>query len=590
MNASKFKNACGEDIKQKYLNCSVTTVSTEGRLIAVNGNFLAMSWSNAGEIVVVDSTNFCSIKPDQPRIKGHRANVLDIEFSPFSSDLLAAAFDDNTVLLYKIPEGGLTEHITQEVQIYQKHMKKVPFVTFNPIASDVLCSGAFLGDIHIWNALKGETYAELKADETPTCVQWNPNGTLIGATTKKKNINIFDPRANKMIMNHGINEAFQAAKFAWTSDEQFVTTSWTKNKAKMMRLWDIRKVKDDLSSEGEVTSVKIDSSTTVTTPFVDKESKLIYTIAKGEAIIRTYDYSQGTFYKGIDFSSAEPSISSVMFDRKCLDYNRLEVDRFARYVNSQKVYYVSYTIPRRNPGYDPTLYPPVECGEPALTYDQWVAGQKAEPIKKEINTIDNKFVSKVEEFVKQEVKVEVKTPEAKIKEVEGKIAELSVKINQLTEENAKLRKTLEMKKAEKAQQQQQQIQENTQEHEPEPEPQQEEKNEIQFEEQPKEEKPQEEPPQEEQQQDELKIEQQHQELKIEEEQHQELKIEEEQPQELKIEEEQQPEQQPEEQPQEEVNNEEKPIEEVNNEEQPQEEIQQHQIIIEDENKPEQNDE
>ena len=82
---------------------------------------------------------------------------------------------------------------------------------------------------------------------------------------------------------------------------------------------------------------------------------------------------------------------------------------------------MSYTIPRRNPGYDPTLYPPVECGEAALTYDQWVAGQTAEPVKKEINTIDNKFVSKVEEFVKQEVKQEVKTPEDKIKELEDKI-------------------------------------------------------------------------------------------------------------------------------------------------------------------------
>ena len=458
MNVSKFKNAMGADKKEKYLNCSVTTISTEGRYIAVNGNFLAMAWSNMGEIVVVDSTNFCSIKPDQPRIKGHRANVLDLEFSPFSSDLLAAAFDDNTVLLYKIPEGGLTEHITQEVQIYQKHIKKVPFVTFNPVASDVLCTGAFLGDIHIWNALKGESYAELKADDTPTCVQWNPNGTLIGAATKKKNINIFDPRANKMIMNHPINEATKAAKFAWVDNDQFVTTSWTKNNTKMMRLWDIRKVKGDLSSEGELFSVKIDSSTAVTTPFVDKESKLIYAIAKGESIIRTYDYSQGAFYKGIDFSSAEPSICTVMFDRKCLDYNSLEVDRFARYVNSQKVFYVSYTIARRNPGYDPTLYPPVESGEAALTYDQWIAGQTSEPVKKEINTIDNKFVSKVEVFVKQEVKKEVKTPEDKIKELEGKIAEMSVKINQLEEENAKLKKQIEAKKAQKIEEEQQQQQ------------------------------------------------------------------------------------------------------------------------------------
>ena len=451
MNASKFKNALGEIKKEHFTNCNVTTVSTEGRYLAVNGNFLAMSWSNQGEIVVVDSSSFCSCKPDQPRIKGRRANVLDLEFSPHSSDLLAAAFDDCMVALYKIPEGGLTQHLTQEVQIYQKHMKKVPFVTFNPVASNVLCTGAFLGDIHIWNALTGESYVELKADETPTCVQWNPNGTLIGATTKKKTINIFDPRSNKLIMSHVINEAFQASKFAWLDNEQFVTLGWNKTKAKMMRLFDIRKVKEDLTAESEVTSIKIDSSTTVTTPYVDRESKLVYAIAKGEAMIRTFDYSTGTFIKGIDFSKGEPSISTVMFDRKCLDYNKLEVDRFARYVNSHKVFYVSYTIPRRNPGYDPTLYPPVECGEPALTYEQWVGGETAEPIKKEINTIENKFVSQVQTFVKQEVKVEAKTPKAKIKELEGKIAEMSVKINQLTEENAKLKKQIEAKKAEKQQ-------------------------------------------------------------------------------------------------------------------------------------------
>ena len=517
MSASKFKNALGEIKKEYFTNCNATTVSTEGRYIAVNGNFLAMSWSNQGEIVVVDSSSFCSCKPDQPRIKGRRANVLDLEFSPHSSDLLAAAFDDCMVALYKIPEGGLTQHLTQEVQIYQKHMKKVPFVTFNPVASNVLCSGAFLGEIHVWNALTGESYVELKADETPTCIQWSPNGALIGATTKKKTINIFDPRANKLVMNHVINETFQASKFAWLDNEQFVTLGWNKTKAKMMRLFDIRKVKDDLTAEQEVTSIKIDSSTTVTTPFVDRESKLVYAIAKGEAMVRTFDYSTGSFVKGIDFSKGEPSISTVMFERKCLDYNKLEVDRFARYVNSHKVFYVSYTIPRRNPGYDPTLYPPVECGEAALTYEQWVGGETAEPIKKEINTIDNKFVSKVETFVKQEVKVEVKTPEAKIKELEGKIAEMSVKINQLTEENAKLKKQIEAKKAEKQQAQPQeqpqeqtlQTQEKPAEEPPQEQPQvQEEQPQVQ-EEQPKE-QPQEEQapeqPQEEPAQDEVHLE------------------------------------------------------------------------------------
>ena len=439
---SKFKNAMGEDKRDKFTSCSVSTVSTEGRLISVNSNFLAMAWSNMGEIVVVDSSQPFNIKPDQPRFKGHRANILDLEFCPFSSDLLAASYDDCSVLLYKIPEGGLTEHITQEVQLYQKHTKKVPFVTFNPIASDVLCSAAFNGEIHLWNALKGESFCELNAEDQPTWVSWSPNGALIGTTTKNKLMNVFDPRSNKLIFKQQINEAFQAAKFAWIDNETFVTTGWNKAGAKFLKLWDVRKVKEDLSSEGEVTSVQIDTSKTVTTPFVDRESKLLFTVGKGEASTHTYDYSEGTLKKGLVAKSTEPSIYSVMFERKCLDYNKNEIDRFARYVNSQKVYYVSFTIPRRNPGFDPTLYPPVETGEAALTFEQWTAGENAEPIKKEINTIENKFVSKVEVFVKQEVKKVEKTPDEKVKELEGKLAELSVKLNQLEEENAKLKKEL----------------------------------------------------------------------------------------------------------------------------------------------------
>ena len=439
---SKFKNAMGEDKKEKFTSCSVSTVSTEGRLISINSNFLAMAWSNMGEIVVVDSSQPFNVKPDQPRLKGHRANVLDLEFSPFSSDLLAATFDDSSVLLYKIPEGGLTEHITQEVQIYQKHTKKVPFVTFNPIASDVLCSAAFNGEIHIWNALKGDTFCELNAEDTPTWLNWSPNGSLLGLTTKGKNMMVFDPRSNKLIFKHQINEAFQAAKFAWLDNQSFATTGWNKAGAKLLKLWDVRKVKDDLTSEGEYASLQIDTSKTVTTPFVDRESKLLFTVGKGEASTHTYDYSDGTLKKGLVAKSTEPSIYTVMWERKCLDYNKNEIDRFARYVNSQKVYYVSFTIPRRNPGFDPTLYPPVETGEAALTYEQWTGGENAEPIKKEINTIENKFVSKVETFVKQEVKVVEKTPEEKVKELENKVAELSVKCNQLEEENTKLKKEL----------------------------------------------------------------------------------------------------------------------------------------------------
>ena len=56
--------------------------------------------------------------------------------------------------------------------------------------------------------------------------------------------------------------------------------------------------------------------------------------------------------------------------------------------------------------------------------------------------INNKFVSKVDAFVKKEIIVEAPSDD-KVKELEKKVAELTAKVTDLTEENAKLKKQLE---------------------------------------------------------------------------------------------------------------------------------------------------
>ena len=64
----------------------------------------------------------------------------------------------------KIPERGLTEQLLNKF----KYIQKTLFVTFNPLASDDLCISAFNGEIHICNALKGDSNHELNAEDTPT--------------------------------------------------------------------------------------------------------------------------------------------------------------------------------------------------------------------------------------------------------------------------------------------------------------------------------------------------------------------------------------------------------------------------------------
>ena len=114
------------EVREHFSNCELNTVSTEGRLIAVNGKFLAMSWKNDGEIVIVDSSKPLSLKNYLPNIKG-LSNIVDLEFSPFNNNILASCDNNNegnSVHLWKIPENGIHQNLTKEILNYKCHTKK----------------------------------------------------------------------------------------------------------------------------------------------------------------------------------------------------------------------------------------------------------------------------------------------------------------------------------------------------------------------------------------------------------------------------------------------------------------------------------
>ena len=133
-----MKNIEGINKKGEFTNCFISEDVTEGRLISVNEKYLAMVCkkdknNNEGEILIVDSSNPINIRSDLPKIKRNNKKIYDLEFSPFNHNILASCYEDNTVCLWKIPENGLKEKITNSYSIYNNHSYKVNFVNFNPI-------------------------------------------------------------------------------------------------------------------------------------------------------------------------------------------------------------------------------------------------------------------------------------------------------------------------------------------------------------------------------------------------------------------------------------------------------------------------
>ena len=328
-----YQNIIFKENKEKYEKCFLSNFKTESRLISTNEKYLAMLWKNKGEIVIANSSNPYNLNEDVLRIKGPKNNMLDLEFSPFDNHLLASTNDNNSVLLWKIPEEGINEDITNEKQIYKKHKdKKVNYVNFNPNDKDTILSSTYFGEIHIWNITKDDNIIELKS-EYISSISWNPNGSLIGCSNLK-NINIFETRTNKIIFNCQINEMYNPTKLVWADNNLFVTTSWNKNNEKMLKLWDIRKVNDNYTNQGEIASIIVDKSSNVSVPYINREQKLVYSIGKDENFIKIYDYNGDMLNEINTYYSKNRSSYSVLFDRKCLD-SKLEIDRFIRYYNTK---------------------------------------------------------------------------------------------------------------------------------------------------------------------------------------------------------------------------------------------------------------
>ena len=428
---SKYKSLIGEEKTNKFTNINLVSEVTEGKLIACNGSFIAASWNSTPGSVAVFNTLFpTNIKFNCPVLKGHRNNVFDLEFSPLKDTLLATASDDATVKLWDIPPEGLTQNITQDLITYKGHSRRVSFVKFNPVAADVIASASTDYTLQVWNSAKGELYSQIEFGDLPTSLDWNPLGSLVGVTNKKKTINIFDPRNKKPMLVTKIYESPRSPKFVWVSENNFVTTGFSKENVKELKLWDIRKVKEDLTSEGHVQKLIIDNLLTIATPFYDHESKLLFTSGKGELSIHCFDLNDSIIYQNADYKSKSPALSLNMFERRVLDYNKCEIDRFIHYNNKKELTFISLYIPRKNPEYEADLYPPVSVAEAAMSYEEWISGENKEPIKKEIHLLDNKYVSKPEDYIPTNDDKNKGNEEPKDKETMEKIKEIEKQVDE----------------------------------------------------------------------------------------------------------------------------------------------------------------
>ena len=374
MNATNQKKIQGKEINQCFTNCYIPNTITEGRLMAFNDKFLAITMNNndPGLINFVDSHNPCNLSENYSIFSLEDSNILDMEFSPFDSNVLAFSNENKHIHIAKIKDN--TE---LNSGVYKSHKNKVQFINFNPVASNVICSCTSFGDIHIWDTVKYTPQIEYKLSNNMNSVLWSPNGSLIGFNQANKILRICDPRKNSIIFENPITEMNSKTKFVWLDDNSIGAIGYKLKEQKFyLNLYDIRNnIKNPFSTK------EIGSYGSNLTPFVDQELKIIYIIPKEDYLIKSFDYSAGKIQKYIEFRTSEKNNFSIQLNRKYLDKSKFEIDRFARYTKTNKIYYISFILKDVSKDYIDLYYPNDELTYPIMTFEEWYQGNKTIPQK-----------------------------------------------------------------------------------------------------------------------------------------------------------------------------------------------------------------
>uniref|UniRef100_A0A8C6G4V2 Coronin n=1 Tax=Mus spicilegus TaxID=10103 RepID=A0A8C6G4V2_MUSSI len=141
---SKFRHVFGQAVKndQCYDDIRVSRVTWDSSFCDINPRFVAIiiEASRGGAFLMLPLHKTGQIDKSYPTVCGHTGPVLDIDWCPHNYQVIASGSEACTVMVWQIPENGLTLSLTEPVVILEGHSKRVGIVAWHPTAHIVLLS------------------------------------------------------------------------------------------------------------------------------------------------------------------------------------------------------------------------------------------------------------------------------------------------------------------------------------------------------------------------------------------------------------------------------------------------------------------
>lgn len=380
---SKFRHVFGTAAKKEegFDGVRITRNAWDSNFCSVNPLFIAVALEaqGGGAFGVFNIADAGRVDLNAPKVLGHKAAVLDIQFNPFNDHMIASASEDCNVMVWLIPEGGLTEDLTTPIVTLEGHQRRVGIVEWHPTADNILLSAGFDYTIFIWNVSTGARVKEINCHaDTIYCCAWNFDGSLLATTCKDKLIRIIDPRKATVIAEGKGHEGSKATRVIFTGEtNRLFTLGFGKTSERQFAVWDIADLSNPLKRED------VDQGSGVLFPWFDDDTQMIYVSGKGDGNIRYYevDAEQPYVHFLSEFKTAAPQRGVGWMPKRGVNIGECEVAKCYKLHPKGFVEAIGFTVPRKSTQFQEDIFPPTKQDAPVMTAAEWLAGTNRPPVK-----------------------------------------------------------------------------------------------------------------------------------------------------------------------------------------------------------------
>lgn len=387
--ASKYRHIYADPVKaeDKFDNLRLSTATGEQQYIKGNTKFMAVSLAGGGGPVgIFEHDKPGRMEPNRPVIAGHTSHVYDFDFNPFHEHVICTGSDDTTVKVWGIPEGGITENISEPLADMHGHGRKVTLVKFHPSASNVLGTVAADHLVKLWDIEKGVEMHSLSDHENLIQdIQWDHVGKTYATSSKDKHLRIVDPRENRVAgIIENAHEGAKSVKLTFLgARDKMVSVGFTRQSQRQIKMWDPRNIGEPIATE------KIDQAAGVIIPYFDEDTSVLYLAGKGDGNIRFYEVVDAApfIFKLGEYRSTVAAKGVGFVPKRGLDVLKCETARALK-LTSNSIEPLKFIIPRKSDAFQEDIFPPTFAGVPGCTAEQWMDGLDVEPPKMSLDPSD----------------------------------------------------------------------------------------------------------------------------------------------------------------------------------------------------------